>query len=131
MKTHDEKVNELAGWLCRGMAIHKVIPELATAILAKSDSMDLADAQIAPDGERTPEATVRRITNLVQLGDIRGAVRALRNDGGLAANKTITDLLEMQKAELARLREDKARLIEVGDEMALGFHDPKKWEDAK
>lgn len=80
--------------------------DYATAILAKIDSMDREDATIAKDGERTPEATARRIANLVAAGDISGAVRTLQQGGGLLANKSVTDLIEMQKAEILRMRKD-------------------------
>jgi alkyl sulfatase BDS1-like metallo-beta-lactamase superfamily hydrolase len=79
MKTHTEKVTELARYLAEAAEYKWSAEMLATAILAKVESME------------TPGA--------------------LRN------------VLDAQVAEIMRLREDKARLIEAGDELDARMHE--------
>jgi hypothetical protein len=70
--THEEKVKELTRWLIEFPMAGKVATnDLATAILAKVESMDLT-----------------------------------------APNKTVADLIEAQKIEIMRLREEVRKLKE-------------------
>lgn len=106
MKTHDEKVNELAA-VIREMDgdVATGYGDIATAILAKIESMELDELNASEGGETGPVATVRRIAQRVQLGETTNAIRLLSLYGGLEANQRITDLIDAQKAELIRLRE--------------------------
>ena len=108
MKTH--KITALATFLDEAEKYKWSSEILAKAIIAKLDSLDQAEVAISPHAQTGPLATVRRITNSVQLGDTAWAIKLLTAHGGHAANEQITALLGQQAEEIKRLRADKARL---------------------